>query len=456
MEGTGSDEEDVVRLDRAVFRIDRGPFDDRQDIALYAFTGNVRPVRVAFFSNLIEFIDEDDARFFRRFNGLVDDDVHVQAFFQFFFFEDVSGLGDGHLLLFLLLRHNAAQHFLEVIGQFFRRISCQDTLETLVLFSHFDFDFPVVHLVGANIFKHLLAAVGLRFFELLRFFRRIVVIIVAAEEDVHRVLDLFLDGFLGPEDLKDALVGFFFRLFFIALAFLFLDHADGVGHEVADHLFDVATDIADFRIFRRFDFDERCADELGQAAGDFCLADTGRADEQDVLGDDFILHVFTQAFAAPAVAQGDGNGFLGFALADDVFIQFRHDLFWRQFCFFHGNTSFLDFFDNDIMVGVDADVGCDVQGLFSDVPGRQVRVLHEGPCRSQGVVAAGTDGQDAVVRFDDFAVAGNEQDALAVCNQEQGFQFVEDLVGPPVLGQFNGTADEVAVVFVQFRFEMVE
>ena len=309
--------------------------------------------------------------------------------------------------------------------------------------------------MGANIFKHLLPAVGLRFFELLRFFRRIVVIIVAAEEDVHRVLDLFLDGFLRPEDLKNALVGFFFSLFFIALAFLFLDHADGVGHEVADHLFDVATDIADFRIFRRFDFDERCADELGQAAGDFCLADTGRADEQDVLRDDFILHVFAQAFAAPAVAQGDGNGFLSFALADDVFIQFRHDLFWRQFCFFHRNTSFLDFFDNDIVVGVNADVRCDMQGLFSDIPGRQVRILQKGPCRSQGVVTAGTDSQDAVIRFNDFAIAGNEQDTLTVSDQEQGFQFMENLVGPPVLGQFDGAADEVAVVFVQFSFKKV-
>ena len=456
MEGTGSDEEDVVCLDRAVLGVDRSSFDDGQNVALYAFAGDVGPVGTALFGDLIEFVDEDDARFFRRFDGFVDDDVHIQAFFQFFFLEDFPGLGDGHLLFLLLFRHDAAQHFLEIVGQFFRRIARQDALEALVLFSHFDFDFPVVHLMGANVFKHLLPAVGLRLFQLLRFFRHFIVVIIAAEEDVHRVLDFFLDGLLRPEDLEDALVGFFFGLFFIALAFLFLDHADGIGHEVADHLFDVAADITDFGVFRRFDFDERRTDELGQAAGDFRLADASRPDEQDILGDDFILHVFTQAFAAPAVAQGDGDGFLGFPLADDVFIQFRHDLFWRQFCFFHENTSFLNFFDNDVVVGVDADIGCNMQGFFSDFPGRQVRVLHEGPCRSQGIVAAGTDGQDAVVRFDDFAVAGNEQDALAVSDQEQGFQLVKDFVGPPVLGQFDGTADEVAIVFVQFFFKVVE
>ncbi len=181
--------------------------------------------------------------------------------------------------------------------------------------------------MGANVFEHLLTAVGIAFFELFRFFLGFVVI--AAKEDVHRILYLFDNRFFRPEDLQDPFVGFGFGLFFIALAFLFLDHADGVGDEVADHLFDVAADVADFGVFRRFDLDEGCADEFGQAAGDFCFTDTGRADEEDVLGDDFILHFFAQAFAAPAVAQGNGDGFLGVPLAYDIFIQFRHDLFWR-------------------------------------------------------------------------------------------------------------------------------
>ena len=65
VEGAGSDKEDVVGLDRPVFRIDRSPFDDRQDVALDPFAGYVGTVGAAFFSNLIEFVDEDDARFFR-------------------------------------------------------------------------------------------------------------------------------------------------------------------------------------------------------------------------------------------------------------------------------------------------------------------------------------------------------------------------------------------------------
>lgn len=70
MEGTGSDEEDVVCLDRAVLGVDRSSFDDGQNVALYAFAGDVGPVGTALFGDLIEFVDEDDARFFRRFDGL--------------------------------------------------------------------------------------------------------------------------------------------------------------------------------------------------------------------------------------------------------------------------------------------------------------------------------------------------------------------------------------------------
>ena len=189
--------------------------------------------------------------------------------------------------------------------------------------------------MGANVFVHLLPAVRLRLFELLRlvcFFR----FLFAGEEDIHRIGYLFLNSrLLRPENLQDALIGFFFGLGFIAQAFLLLDHADGIGHEVADDLFDVAAYVSDFRIFRRFDFDEGSADEPGQAAGNFRLAHACRADEQDIFRNNFILHFFVQPLAAPAVAQGDGDGLFRFLLAYDVFIQLCDNLLWCQFNFVH-------------------------------------------------------------------------------------------------------------------------
>ena len=87
------------------------------------------------------------------------------------------------------------------------------------------------------------------------------------------------------------------------------------------------------------------------------------------------------------------------------------------------------------MVRVDADVGGDVQGFFGDVSCRQVRILHEGPRRGQGVVAARADGRDAVIRFDDLAVAGNEEDTLSVGDEQQRFQLVQDFVGTPIFSR---------------------
>ncbi|MNR06389.1 hypothetical protein D3C85_1224580 [compost metagenome] len=60
----------------------------------------------------------------------------------------------------------------------------------------------------------------------------------------------------------------------------------GIG-QVADDRLDITADITDFGELGRFDLDERGVGQFGQAAGDFGLADAGRADHQDVLGRDF-------------------------------------------------------------------------------------------------------------------------------------------------------------------------
>ncbi len=103
---------------------------------------------------------------------------------------------------------------------------------------------------------------------------------------------------------------------------LFAVHLDGDVHQVADDGFHVAADVADLGEFGRLDLDEGRVGQLGQAAGDFGFTDPGGADHQDVFGGDFGAQVFIHLHPAPAVAQGDGHGSLGFVLADDVFVQF--------------------------------------------------------------------------------------------------------------------------------------
>ena len=95
--------------------------------------------------------------------------------------------------------------------------------------------------------------------------------------------------------------------------------------EVAHDLFDVAADIADLGELGRLDLDERRLRQLGEAARDLGLADAGRADHQDVLGQHLVAQLGRQLLAPPAVAQGHRHGALGVGLADNVPVQLGDD-----------------------------------------------------------------------------------------------------------------------------------
>ena len=99
------------------------------------------------------------------------------------------------------------------------------------------------------------------------------------------------------------------------------EHVDGADVVVVSS----AIDVADFGELGRFDLDEGRIGQPRQTAGDFGLADAGRADHQDVLGRDFLTQRFGHLRPSPAVAQRNGDRLLGVLLADDVLVQFGHD-----------------------------------------------------------------------------------------------------------------------------------
>ena len=107
--------------------------------------------------------------------------------------------------------------------------------------------------------------------------------------------------------------------------FLFAQHLQGGVSQVANDRLDIAAHITDFGEFGRFDLDERCIGQFGQASGDLGFADAGRADHQDVLGRYFNAQFFRQLHPAPAVTQRNGNGALGIVLADDMAVEFMDD-----------------------------------------------------------------------------------------------------------------------------------
>ena len=84
VERAGGDEEDVIRLHHAVLRVDRRPFDDRQDVALHAFAADVRAVAALAAGDLVDLVDEDDPRLLHAIDRRAGDGVHVdQLLFLF-------------------------------------------------------------------------------------------------------------------------------------------------------------------------------------------------------------------------------------------------------------------------------------------------------------------------------------------------------------------------------------
>ena len=137
-------------------------------------------------------------------------------------------------------------------------------------------------------------------------------------------------GVLADQRVEQALLGGQLGLGLDLLAQALAGHGDGDLDQVADDLLDVAADVADLGELGRLDLEEGRLRQARQAAGDLGLADAGRPDHQDVLGQDLLAQLLGQLLAPPAVAQGDGDGALGVVLADDEAVQLGDDLARRE------------------------------------------------------------------------------------------------------------------------------
>ncbi|MNN15449.1 hypothetical protein D3C81_1285530 [compost metagenome] len=108
------------------------------------------------------------------------------------------------------------------------------------------------------------------------------------------------------------------------------------------------------------------------------------------------------------------------------------------------------------MVGEYADVAGDAEGGFDDFPGRQVGFFQQRAGGSLGVGATGAHGDQAVLRLYHVAVAGDDQRGVFVGNCQHGFEAAQGAVGAPFFGEFDGGANQMALVFFQLAFETFE
>jgi hypothetical protein len=67
-----------------------------------------------------------------------------------------------------------------------------------------------------------------------------------------------------------------------------------------------------------------------KAARNLGLADTGRADHQNVLRQHLLAQLLVELQTAPAIAQRDRHRALGIDLADDEAVELGHDFAGRE------------------------------------------------------------------------------------------------------------------------------
>ena len=201
------------------------------------------------------------------------------------------------------------QHVLDVDVDFLDRRAGDDLEGREALLAHVDLDLLLIEPAVAQLLAQLLA----RALRLLANARRLLVVVGRGRQR-------------RQQQIQDALLGGLTRLLAHLRDTLLANHVDGKLGQVPDHRFHVAADVADLRVFRRFNLDEGRLRQPRQPARDLGLADAGRSDHQDVLRRDLLGQLRRELLAPRAVAEGDGHGALGAGLTHHVLVELGDDL----------------------------------------------------------------------------------------------------------------------------------
>src|SRR5215472_7509667 len=111
--------------------------------------------------------------------------------------------------------------------------------------------------------------------------------------------------------------------------------------------------------------------------------------------------------------------------------------------------------DAEAAVGVDTDVGGDVEGALHDLARAQGRPVEQRPGGGERVLSARADRRDVVIGLDHVAVARDDEELLRIAHQQQRLEPAQVAVRAPVLGELDGGARQVAVL-LELALEALE
>ena len=220
------------------------------------------------------------------------------------------------LRTFVLRRQHVAEHLAQVLVHLAHARAGEHVDDRDALGPHLQLDEAVVESAGAELVAKLLPRGG------------------AAGVGRHRLQAAEPHDVPRPgarqQELEEPLLGRLRGLLGDDLGHLALDHVDRQLGQVADHRLDVAPDVADLRVLRGLDLQERRLGQPREPAGDLRLPHAGRADHDDVLRRHLVPQLRRQVLAPPPVAERDRDRALRPALADDVAVELDDDLGGRE------------------------------------------------------------------------------------------------------------------------------
>ena len=236
LECAGGDKQDVVGLDHPMFGGDGAAFHQRQQVALYAFAGDVRAGGVAAaLTDFVDFVDKDDTVLLYSVDGFLLQLFRIDQFGRFFFNQQLHRVFDFQLTRFLLLAAEDLEHGLQLAGHLFHARRGHD-FNAHRRRSEIDFNLFIVQLAFTQFFTERLARCR-------RFLRRLSLApVVLRRWDQH---------------VKHALFRQLFRAVTVLIDGLHANHFDRRIGQIADDGVHFFTDIAHFGELRRFNFDKR-------------------------------------------------------------------------------------------------------------------------------------------------------------------------------------------------------
>ena len=350
VEGTGGDEEDMIGANETVLRLDVRSLHHGQEVPLHALAAHVRPNAALGSGDLVDLVQEDDARVLGSVEGLVHDLVHVHETVQLVLQEDPPGLGHRDSPALPLLWKHILEHLGEVVIHPLRSTHGDHHSVDGGRLDHFDLDLPVLQDAVAQELSELLPGSrasasgivplvwrrGLLHF-LVPFPTHLPNAAGTRHEDVGRPvpargsrLPLGVIGCDGEEHVQELLFHPPLRLLLHLLLHGGPHHVDRGIHQVPHHGFHVPTHITHLREFGGLHLHEGGSRQTRQATRYLRFADTGRPDEDEIVREDLIPEHLVHLTPTPPVPESDRHGLLGVVLADDVLVELRHDLPGRQ------------------------------------------------------------------------------------------------------------------------------